>query len=598
MNNNHLKGALYLRVSTTVQDESSQEQDLIRQAQLDGVEIVKVFRDKQSGLKDETQRQGLNQLLTLEKSDIDIIYFWEISRLSRKPPAFDRLLATFKEREINVCFVKPQLLYLFDLKTGEERLSDTIALSIFSKFALHEIEQKNARSKRGKQSAIFKDKRSYTSKPPYGYKVVDKKLLVNNDKISEFDGFKSEAEVVETIFKMYVSGNPLTSIKKTLNEHRLTTRTHSFQKKDTIKTSNVEKDVSSIEWGRRSIHNILKNTVYYGKKDLYSTKTELVNSKSQKVRYKTGTIDVPAIITEELFLQVQEQMKKNISVANKSYKNEFLLRGFLKCGECGKYYLGTGSKGKNYYHCADRTHRRGNNYLGCKNASMTLKIDGIIWDSIKALYETQKIEETTKNNLANLKETKVRYEEQIALKQETIKLNENKQDNISGHLANITPSAAQRLYKSLEELEKENENYKHQIESLKLKIAFVDSQIEAINKGQDTKLKIENIDGNFQLKSEAIKELISEIYITKTDVAHRVIETTLKNSYYFILVYNWNKQKYVELPDNLYSFDRKTKVFKSTSYNVDGYSLHPIIRENIDAKTVFQAYIDEAIELR
>lgn len=600
MSSNQLKGALYLRVSTRVQDEESQEPDLRKRAKIDGVKIVEefVFRDKISGLKDETERDGLNQLLKLQKSEIDIVYIWEISRLSRRPTHFDRLVAEFREKGINICFVKPQLLYLFDLHTGEEKISDNIALSIFSKFALYEIEQKNVRSKRGKQAAILDKKNSYTYKPPFGYKTVNKKLIINNDIISEFAGFKTEAEVVKSIFEMYVSGSPLGAIKKVLNEHSLPTRTHNFQKKNTIKLNNqLEKDITSIQWGRRSIHNILQNTVYYGEKDIYSTKTELVDRKPKKVRYKVDTIDVPAIITEELFLQAQQQMKANIAVANKAYKNEFLLRGLLKCGECGNYYLGTGSKGKNYYHCADRTHRRHNTYLGCKNASITIKMDNVIWNSIKSIYQSKKVEETTKGNLNNLEQEKANLEQSISLKEKAISENEKNLNHLADHLANTPPALATRLYKNAEKLDKEIEDYKKEIKSIKLKIAFIEKQIESIKKGQNTKIEFENIDDNFKLKSEAAKELIYDVYTTKADGVHRIIEVTLKNGYYFILIYNWNKQRCVELPHNLYSFDRNTRVFQSKSYNIKGFSLEPIIKKNIQAETLFKEYLEEATYL-
>ena len=68
------RAAAYLRVSTREQHEQHQLPNIIRQATNDGYVIPEhfIFRDQVSGLKNESEREGLNNLLKLTKDDIDI----------------------------------------------------------------------------------------------------------------------------------------------------------------------------------------------------------------------------------------------------------------------------------------------------------------------------------------------------------------------------------------------------------------------------------------------------------------------------------------------------------------------------------------------
>ncbi|MFV0420429.1 MAG: recombinase family protein [Dysgonomonas sp.] len=277
-----LKAAAYLRVSTKDQNEDTQFPDIKQQAERDNAGLIEkyIFRDKISGLKDKNHRDGLNELLNLTNKDIDIVYIWEVSRLSRDPLYFDELLNTFKRKRINICFLKPMCLYLYDKDTKEEDVVSSLALNIFSKFALFEIRQKTQRTQRGKKEAIITRNESYTYKPPYGYKIEKKNLVINdNDIISDKEGYKTEKDVIESIFKMYTSGKTISQITEVLNQYQIPTRSKTFLKKETLKINDkIELHKDKIEWHRRSIHNILINSVYCGYKD---SKTNIKTGKDE-----------------------------------------------------------------------------------------------------------------------------------------------------------------------------------------------------------------------------------------------------------------------------------------------------------------------------
>lgn len=582
------KGALYLRVSTEIQDESTQEPDLRAQAERDGVKIVNVFRDKLSGLKDETKRESLNALLQLDKKDIDIVYVWEISRLSRNPSHFRILIDHFDEKGINICFVKPNTIYSLNPDTGKRDMPTRMLLSLFSEVALFEIEQRVERIKRGKKQAVLSKSHSYTSKPPYGYKKENKALVVNQDKVTNITGFRSEAEIVKTIFELYTAGKSLDKIRKQLNELNIPTRTHDFQKKDTINLNGkVTKFKKDIKWGRRSVHNILCNTVYYGEKDIYSSKRELTKGDGKKEREYIATIQVPSIISKELFLRAQKQFKKNIVVANKAYKNEFLLRGLILCGNCGKQYLGTGSHGKNYYHCSDRTHRRSNTFLSCRNAGVTTRIDKVIWAITKTTYEGNKRKEIIAENLSEFLSQQSKLQEIITVKEELIATNKKKLERLVDNLSEASDLFAAQIMKKAKEVEKDSENLNDDIKELTVRKSVLQNHIKAIENDDVNAKIIENIDSNFALKKEAVNEVLKDIVVHKIDTKFRVFEVNFKNGYKVNVIYDWNKQKCALAPENLFSYHVSTKTFSRNTYKIDGFNMEVAREEEIEPKELF-----------
>lgn len=159
---------------------------------------------------------------------------------------------------------------------------------------------------------------------PYGYQKDpnNKFHLIINEK---------EAEVVKSVFRLYLEGNGLTRIAQILT-------------KDGIPVPGESRDIGKTRrtalyssWKQTTIRRILDNRVYLG---------ELVQFKRRKINYKSKRrITVPeeeryicrgtheAIIDEESFNAVQNILKKNKSF--KGTKHDYLFKGLLFCTECG-----------------------------------------------------------------------------------------------------------------------------------------------------------------------------------------------------------------------------------------------------------------------
>ena len=70
------KVAIYVRVSTLGQTTDRQESELISLAESKGYEIVNVYKDVMSGMKDDEERVGLHQLIKdAQQHEFDIFFF-------------------------------------------------------------------------------------------------------------------------------------------------------------------------------------------------------------------------------------------------------------------------------------------------------------------------------------------------------------------------------------------------------------------------------------------------------------------------------------------------------------------------------------------
>lgn len=184
-----------------------------------------------------------------------------------------------------------------------------------------------------------------------------------------------EAEAVKLIFKMYLDGEGYTSIINTLNYKGFKT-----------KKGNT--------FGKNSLYEILRNEKYTGvyvyNKSVSARPDGKWNRHQSKnedeiIRIEGG---IPRIISKEDFQKVQEKMTvRKHKAASFKAKQEYLLSGKIKCGECGSSYAGNSRKasGKNplyiSYNCVKK-----NGAVSCKNPG--IRRDDLEQLILKKLSET------------------------------------------------------------------------------------------------------------------------------------------------------------------------------------------------------------------
>lgn len=172
---------------------------------------------------------------------------------------------------------------------------------------------------------------------PYGY-------LKSPENKNKFVIDETAAPVVKEIFRLYLDGYGIDRIARYLDQAGYDCprkyRYHiGVTKSDRYKDS---------RWGRHSVKTILTNRAYIGDMVQGKVKQELCNHLDKTYTDKSEWIIAEnthePIISRDEFFQVQEMFeqksKANIEKRNHSRmadrKEENLLRGYIKCGCCGK----------------------------------------------------------------------------------------------------------------------------------------------------------------------------------------------------------------------------------------------------------------------
>ena len=193
------KAAIYLRVSTTDQNYERQRDELEATVKYEGYRLVKVYEEKKSAVLDMDTREELTKMRQLSKADVDAIFFWDVTRLSRKSIDFITLVEEFSNKGICLHFKNERLTTLQD--NGEMHPMAKLQLYILGVFAQMDAENLKAKFKSGKERSLAIGN-AYTANAPYGYKLENKKLYIN----------EKEATIVRTFFDWYLEGKPLSCL--------------------------------------------------------------------------------------------------------------------------------------------------------------------------------------------------------------------------------------------------------------------------------------------------------------------------------------------------------------------------------------------------
>ena len=278
---------IYTRVSTDNQAEkeynSCEAQEEKIKAYIksqEGLKLYKVYSDPGfSGAS--LERPALKEMLNdIIDGKIDCVLTYKIDRLTRSPKDFYTLIELFDKHGVAFISVTEN----FDTSSPSGRLLRNIMLT----FAQFEREMTAERT-RDKMKAGAEKGMWNGGIVPYGYKNVDKKLVIND----------KEAECIKEIFRIFIKTQSLAETRRRINQKYQTRAGKKFSK--------------------GSIDNILRNPIYYG-----------------KISYKGNLYDGihKPIISEAIFLKAQSIRKVRVKQDTK-INHTYLLSGLLRCAECG-----------------------------------------------------------------------------------------------------------------------------------------------------------------------------------------------------------------------------------------------------------------------
>lgn len=310
-NNKVYRCAVYVRVSTDKEEQKSsienQKELFIQLANEKGWVIVDFYIDVESGTKD-TKRSALKKLILDAKlNKFNLVVSKEIARLSRNGALSYTLRDTLLENKIDIITLDGAI----DSTDGNMEL-----FGLYVWMAEQESQRTSNRIK-----SMFKTEANkghfIGSNPPYGYNVVNKKLIIRDD---------DTPNIVKRIFYEYIEGKGFDAIARGLYNDEIPTPAQIAGKRN-----------NNDKWHGSTIKKILTNPHYtvmlLQLRDIKPSVTSKRLLKSQEETViKENTHE--AIIPLDVFMTVQNQIisRKRIRPQQEIH----LFTNTIFCADCGR----------------------------------------------------------------------------------------------------------------------------------------------------------------------------------------------------------------------------------------------------------------------
>ena len=424
--------ALYARVSSSKQEKEntimSQIEALKTRISQDGFTLLEDKQFIDNGYSGSNLvRPALEKLRDqIAACNIDKVYIHSPDRLSRKYAYQMILTEEFEKQGAEIIYLNFQ---------SENNPESHLLLQMQGMIAEYERSKIMERHRRGKIHAAKRGSVNVISRAPYGYQYIDKHT---NGGEASFKVVEEQAEVISKIFH-WVGKERLTlgKVARKLQQEQIPTKTEKTY------------------WDRGTIYYMLKNPAYRGQAAFGRKKTvaRLPTVRPRKdssehprnniSRYAAGKenwiyIPVPAIIDDNLFEAVQEQLEENKKRARvHPHGITYLLQGLIVCKQCNRAYCGVKSikynKDKDviytYYRCTGTDSARFGGTKLCESKQANANaIELVVWEEIKKLLNNpqrifeeyqrrlQQIEQTPFDNTYNsIEKQRIKLEKSISL---------------------------------------------------------------------------------------------------------------------------------------------------------------------------------------
>jgi site-specific DNA recombinase len=308
------------------------------------------------------KRPALNRLREDARAGkFDILYFWKSDRLARDEIIQLSLYREFEQLGIETFSVS-------------EPFMNRLMRGIYAVFGAEDLRNIKAKMYSGRIQAMKHGK--WIGAPPYGYRKDERFKLVADE---------PEAQWVKQIFTWFVEDRlSLKALVRRLHQRGVPTR---WDLGGRVKPQNGRGFWSSGALGR-----LLKREYYASGEAIRTFRPELgLRDTSAKQAIEEVRIDVPQIVSLELFQRAQEQLRHNHEYARRRAKRLYLFAKKLICGVCGLKLTGScrpEREGLNYY----RNNRlaRDRECFNCRYYS-EYSLDAVIWPRIVSLFQNPEV---------------------------------------------------------------------------------------------------------------------------------------------------------------------------------------------------------------
>ena len=249
-------------------------------------------------------RPKLVELLNeIQKKDgLRKVWVFNTDRLGRTSQSWYSILKVFLDYGVQI-YIGEDYKKPYDLTNSVDKL----VIGVLSLISQYDNELRRLRSIIGKRNSLRTGNTYLGSTIPFGYSVLNKKLVENKD----------ESSYLNDIFRMYDEGKSTKSIKLYLD-----------------KQLDIKPRRTEFGWNLGTIQKMMRNTLYIGEQE-WVWKERLPNGEEQIV--ETIRIKTPSLVERSLWKSVNQKMDLHLrKVGRNNVKNESsLLKGLLKCNKCG-----------------------------------------------------------------------------------------------------------------------------------------------------------------------------------------------------------------------------------------------------------------------
>ena len=292
-------------------------------------------------------RPALSNLIDdIKKGVISIVWMRNQNRLDRNTATFYLFVSAVKDANVDVYFGDAAVMDFNDPNT-------LLTATIVSSLNQYQADLQGLQTRKVLRDNVIEGKAWGVI--PYGFKSDEnKKLVINED----------EAEIVKKIYAMSLEGIGTRSIANEFNLLGIPTRYNKYGKGTLTTTDKYDKrkrtvKKSEIKWSGNTVRHILNNTIYKGQR-----------------KWNDEFFEITPIVTPEYWQEVNDNFKNNSNNAGKKQEHEYLLKGIVRCGRCGRNYYGRTrvNKKDNFYTCSSKRLKH-----SCGNRSINITmLDSLI----------------------------------------------------------------------------------------------------------------------------------------------------------------------------------------------------------------------------
>ena len=474
------KAIIYARVSTEKQAErelslEAQEEICKKKAEELGYEVVKVFKEAESGRSAEKREEFLKAIDFAIQNKIDAFIVYDTSRFARNRQ--DAIVYKTLLRKNGV-----KLIYASQSIPEEDDLT-----SLFVEGILEIVDEYYSRklSKDVLKSMIENAKRGFWNGgiPPFGYRKKVVQEFKGGRRKVKLEVNPEEASIVREIYELYLfCGAGAYQIANMLNEKGKLNR--------------------GKKWNKQSILRILENPIYIGK-------------------YVFGNVEVEdfcePIIPREWYERVQrEKIERRVSPEKGHYSSNQLLTGLIRCGKCGKTMHSEPAKSQRYRYYVCSTYKKG---MGCESVRVRADIvERAVLETIKNHLDTEVLLKLRAELLKLLeKEREPLIEKLKLLKLEKSEI-EKSIENLYRVLERTDEDNIDLILRRIKEREKQLRRTEEEISLLeqttKLNLEeFLSYSIKELEEDLEKALR----EGDVKLKRRFLSSVLSGVYVIEKD---------------------------------------------------------------------------------